>query len=101
MTATKTRVKPLPEDQVRLTPTMRAVNELLRERTGMNLGQFIVHIRDGESPARAGEDTWDDVAYWIRFNTSIRCVRETVKNWAAKFGLPLVRPGETVDAPAD
>lgn len=78
--------------EVKFTPTMQMVDMLLRDKHGTDLRTFITDIRAGRAPAKKGEDGWDDVAYWVRNYTGFRATRETARNWARRFGIPLERP---------
>lgn len=78
-----------------MSPTMELVHYKLEQATGTGLKDYIEGIRAGELPAKPGEDTWDDVAFWIRVTIGHRCVRETVRNWAGRLGIPLDRPADT------
>lgn len=72
------------------TPTMQMISERLKNTDGRDLRTYLeekrhemVDLGDG-TKVRA---TWDDLAFWIRTVTGKRVVRESVRNWADRYGI--------------
>jgi hypothetical protein len=85
------------------TPTMQMISERLKNTDGRDLRTYLEQRRaemvdqgDG-TQVRA---TWDDLAFWIRTVTGKRVVRESVRNWADRYGIKDPEHDYGVDADA-
>lgn len=96
------------------TPTMRLTGEMLRHLTPVraisvpvlvptggydSLREYLEWARD-----QLNEDgtkwTWDDIAFDLRVKTGQRIVRESVRQWADRYGL-LPAKAEDEETPAE
>lgn len=81
------------------TPTMRLVAELLRQEGHESLREYLEWAR-----TQTNEDgtkwTWDDIAFDVRTKTGQRVVRESIRQWADRYGL-LPAKAEGEDTPAE
>jgi hypothetical protein len=73
------------------TAQMQLVSVLLEQKTGKDLRTYLterrgemIELRDG-TKVRA---TYDDLAFWVRQETGERVVRESVRNWVHRYGIP-------------
>jgi hypothetical protein len=73
-----------------LYPEVFADTRVVQHEPGMPLRTYLeqrrhemVDLGDG-TQVRA---TWDDLAFWIRTVTGKRVVRESVRNWASRYGI--------------
>jgi hypothetical protein len=72
------------------TPTMALVSERLQHKVGKDLKTYLTEARNEQVDQGDGtmaRATWDDVAFNIRTVTGMRVVRESVRNWAQRYGI--------------
>lgn len=88
----------------RETDAMRLVRYVLKDKYGYTLENVIRAGRLIPKGSTEPEKTWDDLAYLLRRNMEdagepVSIVRETVINWATRYGI--VEPREPRPQPAD
>lgn len=74
------------------TARMQLVSALLKSATGETLREYLARAVTGEVELSDGtkvQATWDDLAFDIRTATGERVVRETVSNWATRYGIEM------------
>lgn len=85
-------------DKTRETPAMKLARRVLADRN-INLREMIAKGREVDPETHEPRKTWDDLAFEIRTEMTaageeMRLVRETVINWATRYGVVEPRDAE-------
>jgi hypothetical protein len=85
-----------------MSPKMMLIDLLLRQNTGVSLRKYLMKARRDTPDHRP--ETWDQIAHQVWNQTGEKVVRETMINYARRFGIPVNRPlaaKEVAEPPAD
>jgi hypothetical protein len=77
--------------EVKETPTMRLIDGVLTREHGTTLRDFIANARattpaKGKTPAKTALP-YDDIAHALWNMTGTKVVRESVRDWAIRYGV--------------